>query len=90
MTCLNPKFERYTTAVVSTAHLPYAIAQVMDRGEIDWVYQTFGYGYRIWTDSPGLPMEIKPIVHRARDMNCRWIEFDMDADEVEGFQTWEW
>ncbi|PNV83807.1 MAG: hypothetical protein C0610_16640 [Desulfobacteraceae bacterium] len=85
--------ETFNTVVVSTAHLPEYLAKMMeDECDRPYVYEKTAYGYRIWakSDVSWLPKEIKPIIVRARKGGYRWVEFDMDADEQEEFQTWEW
>lgn len=88
--------EKHKTAVVSTAHLPYELAEQMDNNpsweDCPFVWEKTNYGYRIWTqsDMDTLPKQIQPIIRRARKDGFRWVEFDMDAAEQEEFTTWEW
>ena len=88
--------ESHKTVVVSTAHLPYELAEKMDNcaawAELAMVWEKTNYGYRIWTmgDEATVPKQIRPIIIRARKDGYRWVEFDMDAAEQEEFTTWEW
>lgn len=94
--------ETFTTCVVSTAHLPKWLAEAFDvvAGEdlsgdvIDGFellrWDALPHGYRVYTDTQHLPLDIEPIVHIARKEGHRWVEFDCDADVVDGFEIWEW
>jgi hypothetical protein len=86
--------ETYTACVVSTAHLPEEVIEYLDTPDASdrLIFEKLAYGYRIWTktDTDAIPNKIRPIVLAARKAECKWIEFDQDADEIEGFKTWEW
>ena len=88
--------EKCKTVVVSTAHLPYKLAQKMDNdapwSDLAMVWEKTNYGYRIWThsDTNTVPKKIRPIIRRAKKDGYRWVEFDRDAGEQKEFTTWEW
>lgn len=37
-----------------------------------------------------VPEWAKPLVRRALDLDCVLVNFDQDAEQVEGLPTWEW
>ena len=87
--------ETYKAVVVSTAHMPYKLAEKLDSNaewpECPFVWDRTNYGYRIWTQRVfDVPKKIRPIVRRAKKDGYRWIEFDMDGSVQEEFTTWKW
>lgn len=88
--------ETHKTAVVSTANMPYELAEKLESNaqwpECPFVWEKTNYGYRIWTgsDKKSLPKEIRPLIRAAKKEGFRWVEFDMDGTEQEEFKTWEW
>lgn len=84
--------------VISTAHVPQVLAQRMDDGKpIGTPYDNLGYGWRVYVPSESEPFDddcaaaaLRPLMTLARENDCRWIVFDSDGDQIEGFETFEW
>ena len=91
-------WETFRTGVVSTAHLPEELAQYMEEsysGDDPYpqlIFEKLTYGYRIWTNSDprSVPADIRPLIEAAKKEKFKWVEFDCDASELEGFETWDW
>lgn len=51
------------------------------------------YGYIIFlmsADSTTDAAWLQPIIDRAYELGCRYINFDADADQLDGFPSWDW
>lgn len=93
-------FETFTTAIVSTAHLPLELAQFMDHQDpysipADsehhlLVFEKLNYGFRVWIDSNHIPAGIAKLITAAKADGHKWIEFDCDADSHDDFPTYDW
>ena len=99
MAALND--ETFTSVVVSLAHLPEALAEYMQSFDtkapynpedehIDLVFERIDFGFRLFTECEYLPEPIKPIMGEAYELGHKWVEFDCDGEQIDGFETWEW
>jgi len=91
-------FDVYSTLCVSTAHIPLDIALYMNddpREQDNEAYANLSFdltsfGYRVWVGCENPPTELKPIIQVAKQLGCRWIEFDRDAEKYKALPSWEW
>jgi hypothetical protein len=89
------KVEVYKTLVLSTAHLTEEWADKLQSNvmvkteEGILVYQNVEYGYRLFI-TEDMPEFFFPAATLAQAHGCRWLEYDQDAEEVEGLETYEW
>lgn len=74
---------------LSTAHMPGQDAKF---GELRVVKHEFGWIVFVGQDESLLdePRWIIPIMDFAREHECILVNFDQDADVVDGLPTWEW
>lgn len=78
----------------STGNLPEAEAKALD----PWVTVTpHEWGWWVWVrpenDMNTIPQDLPAltaIMALARNLGCRWINFDAEAEAIEGFPYWEW
>lgn len=78
---------------LSTAHAP---SPNPDFGEARYVAHSFGW--IVFVQGPqgnhqeldGVPAWLIPIMMKAQNEKCILINFDMDAEEIEGLSTWDW
>lgn len=99
-------FEIYKTLVISTAHLTEELAEEMecenilhgrDKDKTCVLYWSDDYGFRVWV-RPLKPKEVPlyypevmvPVILKAMELGCRWVEYDMDGDVREEFEEFEW
>jgi len=96
---LTPRTER--ALVVSTAHMPRASAlfgpawsgdtqpRLLHDG--DTFVLVLGGGHDSALDAyPDTPEWLLPLLEYAMWSGCSYLVFDMDAEELEPFQTWDW
>lgn len=92
---MNTNFNVVRMLILSTAHMPTEDAfedpQALETIACDAVE----YGWLVYvTDEPfflkEMPNWIRPIMHRANDLGCRYIKFDRDAQIYPDFIEYEW
>lgn len=54
-----------------------------------WVYVNADEEGIAWMDGGEFPHLVE-IIKLARDLSCRWVCFDADADFLDGFPSFEW
>lgn len=62
------------------------------------VYTNGDYGCRVWVRGieegeefeDYYPEEMVPVIKAAKELGCRWVEFDCDADIRDEFKEYEW
>ena len=82
--------------VLSTGHLPQQVMQVLENESAKNSHLTRNiaheYGAIIYTEEPreGTPPELITVIQYAKSVGCLWINFDRDADTIDGLPTWSW
>lgn len=81
--------------VLSTAHLPETVFKALEK-EADrdtFVSRSIPheYGVIVYANEPreSAP-ELAAIITHAQLLGCSWINFDRDADTIDGLPTWSW
>lgn len=89
---LNRELEIEKTLVLSTAHVPLALAKLMDAGkDIGTSYDLVDYGYIVYCmDNLPPQHDLWPATDLALSHGCKWIRFDADGSVVEGLRVWQW
>lgn len=75
----------------STAHLSSQARIYVDRTDV--VASPTPYGWFVWaSEEPGddVPPDLIAIMSYARSLGAEYICFDCDADEIDGFPTFDW
>lgn len=75
----------------STSHLSPAARAYVDRTDV--VSSPTPYGWFVWaSEEPGddVPPELVAIMNHARSLGAEYINFDADADEIDGLATFDW
>jgi len=75
----------------STAHLSPAARAYVDRTDV--VASPTPYGWFVWaSEEPGdgVPSDLMAIMAHARSLGAEYVNFDCDADEIDGLQTFDW
>lgn len=98
---MSSKFEFYKTLVLSTAHLTESIAQDrFENMENSSFFTKSEYGYRLYcgvesiendvTDVQLMWAGLSHIWKKAKELGCRYVEFDCDATIYDDFPEYEW
>jgi hypothetical protein len=96
---MNQKYEINKELVVSTAHLKQETAKAMDDVDsaISWTRDNVEYGYLVYVPNEGyadededFPEEMRAVVKLARSLGCKWIRYDCDGPELDGFAKFDW
>lgn len=98
--------EIYKTLVVSTAHLTPADLRMLEdiateRKSHPLIVHNYEYGVRVLLtqnvdafstpyDGDELSAGAQGILATAKILGCRYIEFDRDGGEIEGFPKYNW
>ena len=97
---MDRPIEKYTTAVVSTNHLPQRLARGMEDGtEQRFNYTRWDYGYIVRVPSAPepfkdfirlAPKDLVPVFTVAHKQGCIRIDFDQDGTVYDEVPSWDW
>ena len=92
----DTEFEVFNVFCLSTGHIPEYEAEYMTAGaEIEGLmFDVTEHGFIVYicdeSEDDNLPSWITPIIHTARKLECRWVNFDSDAPSYKEFVSYEW
>lgn len=89
--------ERMEAIVISTAHVPQDVAEMLDNTPVEkWPVSGFKgpYGWIIYAHDEDVADDIHPALMKvfswARREGFSWVRFDGDANHVSCLPAWEW
>lgn len=84
---------------LSTAHLPQHLGSAGLSRQDGVIVNSLRFGWLMWVppdphahagDHPQLPAEVLTIYRYARGLDCDYVLFDADADQVDDLPIWDW